>query len=794
MRNPRTPAGVRGFRVRLRSGSGLAGELLAERLQGLVGSERALDGSVVLRLRLRGVRRGLAGLDVGRLGLLDLLLVGLPARVGLGVLPLPLLALSVEALEPLARLRVEAVGVDVVALVVVRRRHAVERRVEVLRHHVDALVGLLQRQRDPATLEVDVDDLDHDVVVDLDDLLGDLDVTLGELGDVHQTLDALLDPDERAERHQLGDLAGHDLALLQLGEEVHPHLGLRLLQPRPARQDHVVAVLVELDDRGRDLLADVRLEITDAAHLDQRRRKEAAKTDVEDQAALDDLDDGAGDDAVLLLDLLDRAPRLLVLSALLGQDQTAFLVLLLEDKGLDVVADVDDVVRVDVVLDRQLARRDDALGLVTDVEQDLVPVDFDDGAFDDVAVVEVLDGLIDRREEVFLRPDVIDRNLRGVLHCGVERCLDAGRHVVSCSVDWNVVAGCVQAVGSHRAEGEKLSPPTVASTSLLRPRSRGPIAHLTEYGLRRAQGNCARRQGVSDLLRILGNADRDSSSVPLALSVRRLSRSRATCVVRHSQNDGRPAARSPVRAVARSRSSAASATGFRPARDASSTSAHRSAARARSTTSSSAPGTLRRTTSSTAPASTGSSQNRSRLPRSVKGEPACANSQSTRPVIVAVSGSTSRFFGLKSLWHRQTRSVCAASASASARTADSRSASSGGRAIAAACRSYQVSRSAGPNGTTSRSPSPNSPERRNGIPLSMASRSPSCSPTRRRRAADAVPRKVPRLAPGSRSVSTYGGSSGVPSGFASSTRGTGSSPRTSRSRATSTATRSGRRR
>jgi hypothetical protein len=88
------------------------------------------------------------------------------------------------------------------------------------------------------------------------------------------------------------------------------------------------------------------------------------------------------------------------------------------------------------VLDRQLAGGDDAFGLVTDVEQDLVPVDLDDGALDDVAVVEVLDGLIDRREEVFLRPDVIDRYLRGVAHCGVEGSLDAGRHVVGCSVDW----------------------------------------------------------------------------------------------------------------------------------------------------------------------------------------------------------------------------------------------------------------------------------------------------------------------------------------------------------------------
>jgi hypothetical protein len=40
---------------------------------------------------------------------------------------------------------------------------------------------------------------------------------------------------------------------------------------------------------------------------------------------------------------------------------------------------------------RQLADGDDALGLVADVEEDLVLVDLDDGALDDVAVVEVDD-------------------------------------------------------------------------------------------------------------------------------------------------------------------------------------------------------------------------------------------------------------------------------------------------------------------------------------------------------------------------------------------------------------------
>ncbi len=74
---------------------------------------------------------------------------------------------------------------------------------------------------------------------------------------------------------------------------------------------------------------------------------------------------------------------------------------------------LDDLVGVDVVLDRQLARGDDALGLVADVEQDLVAVDLDDGALDDVAVVEVLDRLVDRGEEVLSRADVVDGDLCG---------------------------------------------------------------------------------------------------------------------------------------------------------------------------------------------------------------------------------------------------------------------------------------------------------------------------------------------------------------------------------------------
>src|SRR5690348_14368907 len=151
--------------------------------------------------------------------------------------------------------------------------------------------------------------------------------------------------------------------------------------------------------------------------------------DVEDETALDDLDDGAGDDLVGFLLRLDRAPGALVLCALLGQDQAAFLVLLLEDESFHLVADLDDLVGVDVVLDGQLARGDDALGLVADVQQHLVPVDLDDDALDDVAIVEVLDRLVGRGEEVLGGADVVHRDLGG----GAVRTDLGGGHVVECS-------------------------------------------------------------------------------------------------------------------------------------------------------------------------------------------------------------------------------------------------------------------------------------------------------------------------------------------------------------------------
>ena len=172
-------------------------------------------------------------------------------------------------------------------------------------------------------------------------------------------------------------------------------LGLGLFEEGTARQDHVVAVLVELDDLGLDDLTDEGVQVTHPAEVDERCRQEAAQSDVDDQATLDDLDHRTGDGAALVHDLLDAAPCSLVLSALLGEDEAPRLVFHLEDEGFDGITDVDDFAGVGAVANREFLGRNDAFGLEADVDEHLVGVDPHHGAGDDVALFELEDGPLD---------------------------------------------------------------------------------------------------------------------------------------------------------------------------------------------------------------------------------------------------------------------------------------------------------------------------------------------------------------------------------------------------------------
>ena len=156
------------------------------------------------------------------------------------------------------------------------------------------------------------------------------------------------------------------------------HLLALVLEDGAAREHDVVARAVELDHLAAELLAHELVEVLDAADVDERGGQEAAHAEVEDQAALDDLDHLPLTGSPLSAAPLDRLPGELEAGALLGEDQPALGVLLGEHERVDLVAERDLVGRVDRAPDRELGDGDDALRLVADVDEDLVLVDADD--------------------------------------------------------------------------------------------------------------------------------------------------------------------------------------------------------------------------------------------------------------------------------------------------------------------------------------------------------------------------------------------------------------------------------
>src|SRR5262245_9674834 len=268
---------------------------------------------------------------------------------------------------------------------------------------------LLEAERDPLAVAIDVEHLHLHVLTDLVHFGRVVDVAPRELGDVDQAVHAV-EVDERAEVDDVRDLAFDDVARREPVEDRLAHLLALVLEHRAPREDDVVPRPVELDHLGAQLLAEELVEILDAADVDQRRWQEAADAEVEDQTALDDFDHLAGHGLAALGGSLDRLPRDFEARALLGQDEPAVGVLLCQDERVDLVAELDFVLGVHGAPDRQLRDRDHTLGLVADVDQDLVLVDADDLAVHDLA-------LVDRREGRFVvrnllsvrarRPDVV---------------------------------------------------------------------------------------------------------------------------------------------------------------------------------------------------------------------------------------------------------------------------------------------------------------------------------------------------------------------------------------------------
>src|SRR5664279_2175806 len=166
------------------------------------------------------------------------------------------------------------------------------------------------RQADPATLVVDVDDFRLDLFAHLVAGLGVVDLVPGELALVDQAVDPA-QVDEHAEGRDRADGAGDLLADLEAAEQLVALLAALLVESHLLRQDQAVGLAVDLQDlqpklapdEGLELLGDLLGGIPGLVVLGPARevddladRHETADPAVDDQATLVVVDDRRFDD------------------------------------------------------------------------------------------------------------------------------------------------------------------------------------------------------------------------------------------------------------------------------------------------------------------------------------------------------------------------------------------------------------------------------------------------------------------------------------------------------------------
>src|SRR5512138_42131 len=253
---------------------------------------------------------------------------------------------------------------------------------------------LLDAEAEPLVLDVDVEDdrLDHVTLLEL--LARVLDpLGPGDVGDVHEPVDPLLDADEDAEVGHVADLAADDGADRVLVLEERPRVGLDLLHAEadPLR----LRVDVEDDRLDRVTLVDELRRVLHAlrpAHLGDVDEPLDALLQLDERAVVREADDlalHARADRVLLV---GAVPRILLdlleaeADALGGRVE-------LEDDDPDLLAHLEHLARV----------ADAAPGHVGDVQEAVDAAEVDEGAvvgevldhaLEDRPLLEVLEGLL----------------------------------------------------------------------------------------------------------------------------------------------------------------------------------------------------------------------------------------------------------------------------------------------------------------------------------------------------------------------------------------------------------------
>src|SRR5262249_40259961 len=157
-------------------------------------------------------------------------------------------------------------------------------------------------------------------------------------------------------------------------------LRARLLEHGAARDDDVAAAAIHFQDLEWLRLIHQRGDVADGADVDLAARQKCYRTvEIDGEAALDLIEDDAGDLLVLVEGALELAPALLTPRLVPGENRFAERVLDPLEIDLDGISDLDLVLP---ARSRELPQRHAPFGLGANVDDGEVLLDADDDSFD----------------------------------------------------------------------------------------------------------------------------------------------------------------------------------------------------------------------------------------------------------------------------------------------------------------------------------------------------------------------------------------------------------------------------
>ena len=209
------------------------------------------------------------------------------------------------------------------------------------------------------------------------------------VGDVQQAVDAA----EIDEGAVFGDVLHHAVDDLAFGEALHQLgalLGERVFQHRAAGDDDVAAPLVHLEDAEGLRRVHQRADVAHRAHIHLAARQEGhGAVEIDGEAALHLVEDGAGDGLVLLEHLFEADPAFLAPRLLARQHRLAERVLDALQIDFHLVAGIELPV---AAADAEFLQRHPAFDLQADIDDRDILLDGDHRALDDAALDEIVPG------------------------------------------------------------------------------------------------------------------------------------------------------------------------------------------------------------------------------------------------------------------------------------------------------------------------------------------------------------------------------------------------------------------